>query len=106
MDIVLQILGYLLTPITAVVGWFAGRRARNNDMLNRMQETIDMLVDKNSKLIEQMTQLREENSQLKTQLIAVRNENAELKDGQEELKRQLVAFEKRYNQRKFNNTKK
>ena len=84
MDLVLQILGYVLTPITAVVGWFAGRRARNNDMLNRMQETIDMLVDKNSKLIEEITKLREENSQLKTQI--------------EELKRQLVAFENRYKQ--------
>ena len=107
MDIVLQILGYLLTPITAVVGWLAGRRARNNDMLNRMQETIDMLVDKNSKLIEQITQLRNENSQLKTQLLAVRNENAELKNGQEELKVKLIAFEEKYNKEnaKKNKTK-
>jgi predicted RNase H-like nuclease (RuvC/YqgF family) len=106
MDVVLQILGYLLTPITGVVGWLAGKRARNNDMLNRMQETIDMVVDKNSKLIEQMTELREENSQLKLHLMVVRKENAELKDGQEELKRQLVAFEKRFNIRKCNSEKK
>lgn len=105
MDFVLQILGYVLTPITAVVGWLAGSRTRNNNVLNCLQQTIDMLVDKNSKLIEQMTQLREENSQLKTQLIAVRNENAELKEGQDELKRQLDALEKRYNT-KFTNTKK
>jgi uncharacterized coiled-coil DUF342 family protein len=84
----------------------AGKRARNNDILNRLQETIDMLVEKNSKLIEQMTELREENSQLKLQLIAVRNENAELKDGQEELKYQLVALEKRYNTIKCNLEKK
>jgi predicted nuclease with TOPRIM domain len=106
MDVVLQILGYLLTPITGVVGWLAGKRARNNDILNCLQETIDMLVEKNSKLIEQMTELREENSQLKLQLIAVRNENAELKDGQEELKYKLVALEKRYNTRKCNSEKK
>ena len=85
MDLVLQILGYLLTPITAVVGWFAGRRARNNDMLNKMQETIDMLVDKNSKLIEEITELRAE--------------NADLKAGQEQLKRQLLSFEKRYSRK-------
>lgn len=88
MDLVLQILGYVLTPITAVVGWFAGRRARNNDMLNRMQETIDMLVDKNSKLIEEITELRAE--------------NAELKSGQEYLKRQLQSFERKYNPNKSN----
>jgi len=105
MDLVLQILGYLLTPITAVVGWLAGSRARNNNVLNCLQQTIDMLVDKNSKLIEQMTEMREENSQLKIQLLAVRTENAELKEGQDELKRQLDALEKRYNT-KCTNTKK
>lgn len=105
MDLVLQILGYLLTPITAVVGWLAGSRARNNNVLNCLQQTIDMLVDKNSKLIEQMTEMREENSQLKIQLLAVRTENAELKEGQEELKLQLDALEKRYNT-KCSNTKK
>ena len=105
MDLVLQILGYLLTPITGVVGWLAGSRARNNNVLNCLQQTIDMLVDKNSKLIEQMTEMREENSQLKIQLLAVRTENAELKEGQDELKRQLDALEKRYNT-KCTNTKK
>lgn len=88
MDILLQILGYVLTPITAVVGWFAGRRARNNDMLNRMQGTIDMLVEKNARLIEEITELRAE--------------NAELKAGQEQLKRQLRSLDKRYNTRKCN----
>lgn len=91
-----QIIGYLIAPITALAGWLAGRRLRNNDMLNRMQETVDMLIDKNSILIEQMTKLRSENSQLKTQLMAVRNENAELKNGQDELKVKLMALEQKY----------
>lgn len=86
MDILLQNLSYIVSLITGVVGWLVGKRARNNDMLNKMQETIDMLVAKNSKLITEITELRAE--------------NAELKSGQEYLKRQLQSFERKYNQKK------
>lgn len=88
-ETLLTIGGYLLTPVTGVVSWFAAKRVRNNETLNKLQSTIDSLVEKNCELIGQMTELRAENSQLKTELLAVRNENAELKRGQDELKKQL-----------------
>lgn len=91
-DTLITVCGYLLTPISGVVSWFAAKRVRNNETLNKLQETIDMLVTKNSDLINQVTELRSENSQLKTELVAVRNENAELKKGQEELKQQLSSI--------------
>ena len=91
-ETLLTIGGFLSAPITGVVSWFAAKRVRNNETLNKLQETIDMLVTKNSDLINQVTELRSENSQLKTELVAVRNENAELKKGQEELMRRLSAI--------------
>lgn len=92
LETLLTIGGYLLTPVTGVVSWVSAKRVRNNETLNKLQETIDMLVAKNSDLINQVTELRSENSQLKTELVAVRNENAELKKGQEELMRRLSAI--------------
>ena len=86
-DTLITVGGYILTPISGVVSWFAAKRVRNNETLNKLQETIDSLVDKNCKLISDMTELRAENSQLKNELMAVRNANAELKRGQEELKK-------------------
>lgn len=97
-----------LAPVTAIVGWIAGRRGRNNSTLHQLQETIDMLVKKNSELYAQITEqnktiskLNEQLEEQGTQLAAVRRENAELKTGQERisnenagLKRQLEAIKK------------
>lgn len=91
-DTLITVGGYVLTPISGVVSWFAAKRVRNNETLNKLQETIDSLVDKNCKLISDMTELRAENSQLKNELMAVRNANAELKRGQEELKKQIYSI--------------
>lgn len=48
-----------LTPITSVVTWVVARRARNNDMLVKMQKTIDLLVEKNKELYEEVVRLRD-----------------------------------------------
>lgn len=58
------IIGYLLTPLTGLFGWLAGRKKSKNDFLQEMQASIDMLVAKNKDLIEEVTLLRAENSKL------------------------------------------
>lgn len=47
-----------LTPISSIVTWIVARRARNNDMLLKMQKTIDMLVTKNQELYNEVVLLR------------------------------------------------
>lgn len=68
----LQWASLLLTPICAVVGWFAGRRIRNNNTLNEMQKTIDLLVTKNKELVDEVIRVRMSVAKLEA-------ENAELK---------------------------
>ena len=63
-----------------MVTWIVSRRVRNNNTLNDLQKTIDMLVDKNNELIKEITELRQE--------------NAELKAGQAELKMQIESLKK------------
>lgn len=53
------IISIALTPISSVVAWVVARRARNNDMLQKMQSTIDLLVEKNKELYEEVVRLRD-----------------------------------------------
>lgn len=55
----ITLISILATPISSIVTWIFARRARNNDMLVKMQNTIDMLVEKNKELYEEVVALRE-----------------------------------------------
>lgn len=55
----ITIISIALTPISSIVAWVVARRARNNDMLTKMQQTIDLLVEKNKQLYEEVVMLRD-----------------------------------------------
>lgn len=55
----ITLISLLLTPTSSVVAWIVARRARNNDMLTKMQQTIDLLVEKNKELYEEVIMLRD-----------------------------------------------
>lgn len=67
-----DILPYIASALTAVAGWFAGRRKQNNDFLKEMQESINVLTAKNTELVKQIVELNSE-------IILLRRENAELR---------------------------
>lgn len=52
------IISIAITPISSIITWVVARRARNNDMLQKMQSTIDMLVAKNQELYNEVVLLR------------------------------------------------
>jgi hypothetical protein len=55
----ITIISIALTPVSSIVAWVVARRARNNDMLTKMQQTIDLLVEKNKQLYEEVIMLRD-----------------------------------------------
>lgn len=55
----ITLISLLLAPISSIVAWVVARRARNNDMLTKMQQTIDLLVQKNKELYEEVVRLRD-----------------------------------------------
>ena len=55
----ITIISIALTTISSIVTWIVARRARNNDMLQKMQKTIDLLVEKNRELYEEVVRLRD-----------------------------------------------
>ena len=69
----------LLAPGTGVVSWFAGRHTRNNDTVQKLQDTIDMLVKKNSELYAQITEQNKTISKLNETIADQGLQIAELK---------------------------
>lgn len=55
----ITLISLLIAPLSSVVAWVVARRARNNDMLTKMQQTIDMLVEKNRELYNEVIMLRD-----------------------------------------------
>lgn len=55
----ITIISLAIAPLSSIVAWIVARRARNNDMLVKMQETIDLLVEKNRELYEEVVRLRD-----------------------------------------------
>lgn len=59
MQELISLISLAVAPLTSVIAWVVARRARNNDMLTKMQQTIDLLVEKNRELYEEVVRLRD-----------------------------------------------
>lgn len=95
-DTIKGILEVLLPVLTALAGYFAGKRKRDNDFLKDLQGSINALSKDNAELIkktidlnQEVVALRKENAELREDVGALRKENAELKEEVGELKAQL-----------------
>lgn len=74
----------LVSPLlTALGGWWIGRRKRKNDFLSDLQGSIDLLSRKNKELMDQLIEARQE-------LIALRESNLILKRSQQQLQSNLL----------------
>jgi hypothetical protein len=92
----IALIGILIAPLTGIVGWLAGRRKRNNDFLNTMQESINKLVTENTKLLDDVLTVKKQNIELLIQnevmgkkLAVLEEQNAQFKDEITELNSKL-----------------
>ncbi len=74
----LSIISISIAPLTAAVGWLAGKRKRNNEFLHEMQESINMLAAKNNDLMEELIKVKTQNAQLIVEVEHMRAENRKL----------------------------
>ena len=81
------IIGYLITPVTALIGWLAGTRSRRNRAIQELLETIRKLSEQNAEYNESIVQLQGE-------VIEVRKENAQLKANQEIMIKKMDEYER------------
>ena len=70
MDSLLNFLMFALPGgfIGSVFTWLVGRREHNNDMLSKLQASINMLSEENRKILAENVQLRKENAGLQANL--------------------------------------
>ena len=71
-DTIKWIVEFSVPIISAIVGYFVGKRKRDNDFISDLQTSIDVLSEKNAKLIKQVVELND-------QVVSLKRENAELK---------------------------
>lgn len=62
----------LLVPVTGIVSWLAGSRKRRNEAIVDLQNTINLLAEKNHELYEEVIALRAQVSSLKQELDDIR----------------------------------
>lgn len=63
-----------IAPVSSIITWFAARRVRNNSTLQSLQNTIDMLIDKNTELYNKIVEQATEMAEMKMELIALRKQ--------------------------------
>ena len=97
-NITLEFIGtYIIPMLTALAGWVAGTRKRNNNFLQNLQDSINLLTSENKKLLEDLTSVnkeivnvRKENEELKASIDRLCTENAQLKEEIRQLKEKLT----------------
>jgi len=80
------LLPYLSAIITAIAGWFVGRRKRKLDAINSMQQSIDTLIVKNNELLDEIITVKTENADLKIAVNSLSHQNETLHKELSELK--------------------
>ena len=57
-----------LVPVTGAISWLAGSRKRRNDTIVELQNTINLLAEKNRELYEETIKLRQQVADLKEEI--------------------------------------
>lgn len=71
----------LLTPITGFFSFKAGKRTRNNDFLQQLQNSIDLLAKRNSELLQELITVKGQNADMQVAMKTLSNENKLLSEG-------------------------
>lgn len=77
-----EIIGYIVSVLTAVGGWIVGRHARRKTAISNLMETI-------GELSKQVSEYQSRIIDLQKEVLEVRKENADLKDGQSRMVREI-----------------
>lgn len=92
MNVLTALTPYVLSLLSVIVGWFIGRRKRNNDFISELQHSIDLLSEKYTNTLNQLISVKQQNAELiinqnsmALDMKELRAENAGLKKEIEEL---------------------
>lgn len=99
-----ELITIIVSVITSILGWFVGRRKRNNDLLQQQLETSKLLMESNQRIMAEYTEsqerllaLSEENLSLKSAIKKHLDEIALLRKENETLRQRLIELQERLN---------
>lgn len=93
MENITTIISLLLTPITGIASFYAGRRKRDNDFLQHLQASIDLLSRENKELLAEIVGVKRKNAELESSQIRVTIRQNELIYENDNLKKKLSSLE-------------
>jgi len=71
----------ILTPATGIISFMAGKRTRNNDFLQQLQSSIDLLATKNTSLLQELITVKGQNAEMQAAMKKLSIENKQLNEG-------------------------
>lgn len=84
-----QILTVVLPMISSAVTWLLTKRKRNNNFISELQGSIDLLSEKYTEALDQLTIIRAENLELRTLQREMTNEIEDLKLKNNQLRKNI-----------------
>lgn len=84
--------------IGSVFTWLVGRREHNNDMLSKLQASINMLSEENRKILAENVQLRRENANLQANQEEILQKQRALLIEVEQLRTEISKFTNKKNE--------
>ncbi len=83
----------LLTPLTGIASYIAGRRRRDNDFLQQLQSSIDLLSKENKELLIEIVEVKRKNAELESTQARMSIRQNELVHENNQLKKKLSSLE-------------
>jgi len=74
---ILDVVNVVTTGVAGVVGWVVGRRKQKNDFLSELQNSIDLLAEKNKQQMEEILSLRDRVIRLQDENSVTRKQQTE-----------------------------
>lgn len=71
---IVELIGYLITPVSGAIGWIAASKVRRNTAVSEMQETINRLAETNDELYKKILCLQSEVVKLRIENETLTNE--------------------------------
>lgn len=93
MDNYTSILSLTLAPLTGVASYLIGRRKRDNDFLQQLQSSIDLLSRENKELLVEIVEVKRKNAELESSQIRMSIRQNEIVHENNQLKQKIAKLE-------------
>lgn len=93
MENVSILISLLLAPLTGAASYFVGRRKRDNDFLQHLQASIDLLSKENKELLVEIVGVKRKNAELESMQVRMTIRQNELVQENDQLKKKITSME-------------